>query len=267
MRIATYDLGGSGPPLLFSHATGFHARVWLPVVERLRSRFHCFGFDQRAHGDSEPITDGDYDWVHLGADALTAVADLGLDRPFAVGHSSGSSALLLAEELQPATFEALWLYEPVVVPTDDPPAPADNGMAAAARRRRDTFPTVDAAYANYSSKPPFSALAPDCLRAFVDHGFTDADDGVTLKCRPEHEAGFYTTQVSHPAFRDLQKVTCPTLVVHGDPEKSLPATFAPAIVERLPHGRIELLAGSGHFGPLEQPETVAASIRRAFDRP
>jgi pimeloyl-ACP methyl ester carboxylesterase len=50
--IQTYDWGGDGPPLLFAHATGLHAHVWLPLVQRLRSSFHCYAIDARAQGDS-----------------------------------------------------------------------------------------------------------------------------------------------------------------------------------------------------------------------
>jgi pimeloyl-ACP methyl ester carboxylesterase len=50
--IQTYDWGGDGPPLLFAHATGLHAHVWVPLAQRLRSNFHCYAIDARAQGDS-----------------------------------------------------------------------------------------------------------------------------------------------------------------------------------------------------------------------
>jgi pimeloyl-ACP methyl ester carboxylesterase len=50
--VQTYDWGGDGPPLLFAHATGLHAHVWLPLVQRLRSSFHCYAIDARAQGDT-----------------------------------------------------------------------------------------------------------------------------------------------------------------------------------------------------------------------
>jgi pimeloyl-ACP methyl ester carboxylesterase len=264
VRLATYDFGGDGPPLLFVHATGFHAHVWLPVVEELRDRFHCFGIDQRAHGDSEaPAPDG-YNWQGLGADVLSALDTLGLDRPFGAGHSSGAAALILAEESQPGTFAALWAYEPIVVPVEDPIPTSDNPMAEGARRRREVFADRDAAYANYASKPPFDALAPTALRAYVDYGFDDLADGtVRLKCRGANEARFYETQGGHTAYRDLDRVHCPVTLVSGV-TGGFPATFVGPIAERLQDARVEQLDGAGHFGPLEQPSAVAASIARAF---
>ena len=267
MHLATYDFGGSGPPLLLAHATGFHAHVWLPVVERLRHRFHCYAFDQRAHGDSARPADDDFNWEHLGTDTLTAVVDLGLDKPFAAGHSSGAAALFLAEERALGSFRALWGYEPIVVPLDDPLPPADNPLSEGARRRREEFTDRDAAYKNFSSKPPFSTLHPDALRAYVDHGFADQPGGsVRLKCRGEDEARFYVMQASHTAYRDLGDVACPVTLVRGQ-RPSPPGGFVDALAARLPHATTETLADASHFGPLEQPDAVAASIQQAFTAP
>jgi pimeloyl-ACP methyl ester carboxylesterase len=266
VRLATYDFGGSGPPLLLSHATGFHAHVWLPLVERLRHRFHCFGFDQRAHGDSDPPIDGDFSWEHLGTDVLTTVDGLGLDRPFAAGHSSGGAALFLAEEQRPGTFAALWVYEPVVVPLDEPLPPAESSASEGARRRREVFDNRETAYDNFSSKRPFSSLHPDALRAYVDYGFADEPGGgVRLKCRRENEARFYVTLASHTAYRDLDGVRCPVTLVRGD-QPSPPGGFVDALAARLPAATVETLPGASHFGPLEDPDAVAASIERAFTR-
>jgi pimeloyl-ACP methyl ester carboxylesterase len=43
-----------------------------------------------------------------------------------------------------------------------------------------------------------------------------------------------------------------------------PAAFAPVVVGQLGNGRLERFDDLGHFGPLEDPAPVAASILRAF---
>jgi pimeloyl-ACP methyl ester carboxylesterase len=267
VQIATYDFGGDGPPLLLSHATGFHAHVWLPVVEALRDRFHCYGYDQRAHGDSDRPGDDDFSWTHLGGDVLRVLDALGLDSPFAAGHSSGAAALFLAEERAPGTFRALWGYEPIVVPLDDPLPPSDNPLSEGARRRREVFDSRDAAYENFASKPPFSSLDPGALRAYVEYGFADQPDGtVRLKCRGADEAQFYVMQASHTAYRDLAAITCPVTIVRGE-RPSPPGGFVDALAGRLPNATTQVLAGASHFGPLEQPAAVAASIAGACAAP
>jgi pimeloyl-ACP methyl ester carboxylesterase len=248
---------------LLVHATGFHARVWDPVVAQLP--FSCVAIDQPGHGDAARPANADFDWSILGPAVLDAVDALGLSRPFGVGHSSGAAALLMAEARRPGTFASLWLYEPIVVPLDEPLPPADNSMSDGARRRREVFESRDAAYDNFASKPPFSTLAPASLRAYVDHGFEDRPDGtVRLKCRGEVEARYYMTQASHTTYRELPKIACPVTLVRGEPADRVPASFVEPVSSRLPHVRTEVLAGADHFGPLQQLDAAAASIAAAF---
>jgi pimeloyl-ACP methyl ester carboxylesterase len=267
VQLASYDFGGDGPPILFIHATGLHAHVWLPVIARLRDRFRCYGIDQRAHGDSGLPPDGDFSWAGLGPDTLEALDRLQLTDAFGVGHSSGGAALFLAEERAPGTFKAIWAFEPIVPPVDHPvPATsADNSMSAAARRRREVFPDRQAAFDNYASKPPFSIVDPDALRAYVDFGFDDLDDGtIRLKCRGDNEARFYEGAGGHAAFGDLALVRCPVTLVRGALGAGFPAAFVEPIAERLPDARIEPMDHLGHFGPMQDPDAIAESIVKAF---
>ncbi len=171
--IEVYDFGGRGrSDLLLVHATGFCAEVFIPLAAGLSDQFHCWGVDLRAHGRSERPGDGDFEWSGFAADVATAVDDLGLDHPYAFGHSCGGAAVLLAEQAAPGTFRALYCFEPVMFPgTPDADVPSDNPLSAGARRRRDTFPSAELAFTNFSSKPPFSSLDPDVLLAYVESGF------------------------------------------------------------------------------------------------
>jgi pimeloyl-ACP methyl ester carboxylesterase len=271
VRVAAYDLGGDGPPLLLSHATGFHAHVWTPLAQELASRFHCYAYDQRAHGDTETPTGLDLAWEGIAHDAATAVNGLGLERPFGVGHSSGAAALLMAEAARPGTFRALYGYEPVILPMDPPPGPsAENPLAAGAERRRDVFPSLDAAYEHYASREPFAVLRPDVLRAYVDYGFEDTGDGdgsVRLKCRPANEAQMYRMGSAHRAYRALRDVTCPVTLTHGGETDAIGAAVIAAQAAALSDVHTEEVDGLGHFGPLQDPVAVAKSIIRAFAAP
>jgi pimeloyl-ACP methyl ester carboxylesterase len=264
VELEVHDLGGDGPDLLLVHATGFHGRVWEPLAAHLDG-FHRWSVDMRAHGDSTAPDDRPLDWDGFADDVLAVVDSLGLESPYGVGHSKGGAALLLAEERRPGTFRALYCYEPVVMPPElATGANPDNPLSRGARRRRDTFPSHQDAIDNYSSKPPFAALHGDALRAYVEHGFATADDGtVTLKCRPEMEADVYAHGSAHQAFRHLARITCPVTIAVGD-EAAVPALFGRPVVAALPDGHLASLPQLGHFGPLEDPAAVAASVLGAF---
>lgn len=266
VELHVHDLGGDGPDLVMAHANGFHGAVWGPMAERLTG-FRRWSVDLRAHGDSVLPPGTPLVWDDFADDVLAVVDGMGLDHPFGVGHSLGGAALVMAEQRRPGTFRALWCYEPVIIPptsmSHEPDA--DNPMSAGARRRRPRFDSADAAVANYAAKPPFDALHPAALAAYVDHGFTVDDDGsVTLKCRPEDEATVFMLGPTSRAFLDLGEVTCPVTVAVGDVSSFGPAAFAADIVAALPQGHRQDHPGLGHFGPLEDPAATAAGVRRAF---
>jgi pimeloyl-ACP methyl ester carboxylesterase len=269
VRIAVHDLGGTGRPLLIAHATGFHGRAYAPLARLLGDRRRCVAFDARGHGGSGLPPGLDFEWHGFARDVLAVVDGLGPGRPAAVGHSCGGAALLLAEQARPGTFEAVYCFEPIVYPGDDPPAVAiESPMSQAARRRREVFASRAQAFDNYASKPPLDLLERDCLAAYVEYGFEDLPDGsVRLCCRGESEAAVYAASFSHDAFRHLAEIACPVTLACGERTDTINREYLELLAARLARCRVEELAGLSHFGPLEDPAAVAASVMRAFDTP
>ena len=173
MGIEIYDFGGrTGRNLLLVHATGFCAEAFIPLARDLSDEFHCWGLDLRGHGRSGRPVDGIFDWSGFAVDVAAVIDHLGLDRPDAFGHSCGGASVLLAEQAAPGTFASLYCFEPVIFSGTPSQVPIDdNPMSVAARRRRETFPSPELAFANFSSKPPFSSLDPEALLAYVEGGF------------------------------------------------------------------------------------------------
>ena len=273
LGIEVYDFGGRGRrDLLLVHATGFCAEVLTPLARTLGDRYHCWGLDLRAHGRSDRPADGNLDWSGFATDVMTVVDHLGLVRPDGFGHSCGGASVLLAEEAAPGTFASLYCFEPVIFPgTPEAAVIDDNPLSAGARRRRDTFPSAELAFANFSSKPPFDSLDPEALRGYVEGGFElvpDADGGdgqaVRLRCRREDEAAIYARGFSHHAFDHLHDVRCPVTLSCGAETDSFGPAFLEKDAGRLPRPRVEILPGLGHFGPLQAPDVVGGSVLRSL---
>lgn len=266
VQVVVHDHGGGGPPVLLVHAAGFHGRVWDAVAGALADDFRCLAPDLRCHGDSPLRPDDDLDWQGFGADLLAVVDELDLVDPLGVGHSSGATALLLAEQSRPGTFRALYCFEPVLVPAD-PPLGRDpeNWLGEGARRRRPTFPSREEALRHYADRPPMRDFHHAVLRSYVDHGVRDAGDGtVVLKCHPEDEARVYEMATAHDGFGRLARVACPVILARGARSEAASAPQAAQLARRLPQAETLELADLGHFGPLEDPARVARSIREVF---
>jgi len=267
--IAYYDLGGSGPVLLLAHATGFCGAVLAPLATRLADRYHCIAIDERGHGSSDRPPGGDFDWHGFAADVLAVIDHLDLERPVGFGHSSGAAALFLAEQARPATFAALYCYEPIVYPHDIPLPPdlAANPLASGALRRRRLFASREEALTNFSAKAPFDRLHPDVLTAYVDNGFAPVEGGIGLRCRREDEAEVYAHSFAHDAFAHLDRVRCPVTLACGADTDAIGPDFLGLLAARLPRARVEVFDGLGHFGPLEDPDALARSLAGRADDP
>lgn len=265
LRLALHEHGGAGRSTLLCHATGLNGAVWEPLSAALGEGFERWAVDFRAHGASVVPAGTPLDWHGMGDDVLAAVDAIGAPHGqlLGIGHSMGGAALLLAELERPGTFAGLWLFEPIT----PPPAAADavaggNHLADGALRRRPSFPSMAEAVENFASKPPLSVLRADALHAYVRHGVRRGEDGeVHLACRPEDESAIFRGGGAHGAFARLGEVACPVVVACGD-EEAGPSSFAPAVVDALPSGRLEVHAHVGHFGPLQVPDHLAAAIRR-----
>jgi pimeloyl-ACP methyl ester carboxylesterase len=275
VELAVYDFGGTGPDLLLVHATGFCAGVLLPLATALSDRFRCHALDLRGHGRSGRPPDGDYTWSGFATDVLTVVDRLGLEGTAGFGHSCGGASLLLAEQDRPGTFRGLYLFEPVVLP--DGPVPlslAENPLSRGARRRRETFPSTEDAFVNFSSKPPFGDLDPDVLRRYVEDGFEvvpsiEGGDGqeVRLRCRRDDEAEIYVHGFANGVFARLPEVRCPTTFAYGEQTDAFGPEVMTADAVRVPQSTVSSFPELSHFGPLERPADVAAAVLRALGAP
>ncbi len=272
IRLAVYDWGGEGAPVLLAHPTGFHGRIWAPVAEVLVASGHrVYSFDFRGHGDSDASPNG-YAWPQFGDD-VAAVTDhlhlAGEPSLVAAGHSKGAAAILLAEHARPGTFATVWAYEPIMFPTLEHIDPKlDFGLAVGARKRRNEWSSPEAAYVSYANRPPLNVMTPESLHAYVNHGLRDRGDGVyELKCAPDTEAEVYSMGPANGLFAKLPEIRSRVTVCVGEHSDAIPPVIGRQIVDRLPPATLEIWEGHGHFGPQEDPDRAARSIIRSATRP
>lgn len=265
VQLELHDLGGEGEPLLIAHATGFCAGAYLPMAAVLGRHHHVWALDFRAHGASTAPNSGDLSWTGMIDDVVAVTEALGGEPLVAFGHSMGGACLLGAELRRPGSLRAALVFEPIVFPSSWTEAPRSNPLAASARRRRASFASRQEALARYASRPPLGTWRADALHAYVEHGFVDAPDGtVTLACTPEHEAQVFEAG-GKPRIGDLGPVRTPVVVAYGGRDGGAgPAAFAPAVADALPAGSALRIDHLDHFGPFQDPPTVAEAALAHF---
>ena len=241
-RLAVVDTGGPGRPALLLHAWGLDSRMWEPLVPRLRrAGLRPVLVDRRGHGRSDRPADG-YDLDALAGDVERVVSALDLRDVLLVGHSfGGTEAVRVAARDTGGRISGLVLSAtPGPCLQQSPTNPT--GIPSA------VFDAVRA------------QMEADIAGWIVDN--TEGYWGSEHHDRPvelvwTQQALFSTplrvllavneAMTSADLRDDLASIEVPTLVLHGDADRSVPleatGRFTAAL---LPHGRLVVVPGAGH---------------------
>ena len=259
VRLHVLDWGGDGAPIVFLHATGFLGRIYRLLLEPLRAIGHVYSYDQRAHGDSSTAPDVDYTWDATMRDLEGFIIAMGWSHVRAIGHSAGATAIGSLASERPDLISRAVLAEPVIF--ESPEAPElgwRNPFIERTLKRRRTFDSVEAMYANFERKPPYDAWQKQILRDYCEFGTRPTSDGKReLKCSPEIEAKFYDTARDFDGLGRILRCTAPLLVFFGGRGDSLGASLSGKVANELKNGRVIDVADAGHFLPMEKPDYVA----------
>ncbi|BEI94225.1 uncharacterized protein CcaverHIS019_0606840 [Cutaneotrichosporon cavernicola] len=183
---------------------------------------------------------------------------------FAVGHSFGGNASVQAAAASPELFEGLFLIEPMTNPTGANNSPARHYfIQGLTLKRRDTWPSVEAAQANRSN-PMFSKFPDATFGLWLSHGLVPTRTGeVTLATPPWCEAVVFSDCHSPQRGWDL----LPTLkmpvgfVTAEDASWIGGAEIAAEITSRPPRARNERTR-AGHVAVQEDPVGVGEALGR-----
>lgn len=245
------DTQGSGSPVLFSHGLFMDHEMWAPQLECLRDHYRCVTWDQRCWGQTE-TTDDPFDYWDLAGDALALLDHLGIARAVLVGMSQGGFLSLRAAITEPRRVLAL-----VLVDTDP--------FAEDTERRRLYDAMFDQALAGGITDPLAQAIT-------------------ALLFGPNYDAGYWVGKMRAKAPRlvsraieclltrddissQLDKINCPTLVVHGELDAAFPVDQAHRWANTLPAlTEFVRVPDAGHTSCLENPSVVNAALEQFLRR-
>ena len=145
-------------------------------------------------------------------------------------------------------------------PTLDREVLVESPLAKGALRRRAQFASKAEVVESYRGRGAFKTWSDTMLADYVEDGFKAEDEGVTLTCAPAWEAANFSSPQGD-VFSAFGKITVPIRILRAEEG----STFR--IDDRTPlladNVSIETIAGSSHFLPMERPELVRATLRKA----
>ncbi|MEE8047131.1 MAG: alpha/beta hydrolase [Dehalococcoidia bacterium] len=251
--------GGSGDPLLFMH--GVAGLEWTPFLERLSANHKVIAPRTPGFGEStgtEQLHDI-HDLVYFYLDLLD---ELGLDQLPIVGHSLGGMFAAELAATQPGRFTHTVLASPFGLWDDANPiidlfAVSLDELAAAM-------------YADAKSSEAVAiATAPQARMTEVDPNTEEGQATIYYlveRAKSMSTAAKYLWPIPNRGLsKRLHRVSQPTLVIWGESDGIIPATYANQFAAAMPNASVKTIPNTAHMVIDEQPEQIVEMIERMLD--
>jgi pimeloyl-ACP methyl ester carboxylesterase len=261
LRIHYTRTGGAKPPLVLAHGVTDDGLCWTPVAAVLQADYDVVMVDARGHGRSAAPAQG-YGPAAQADDLRGVIAALELQRPAILGHSMGAATTLVLAGTYPDVPGAILLEDPPtwwLPPSDASPSTKERqaGMRAwlgdlKHKTRAELIAQQRAATPGWS-EAELEPWADAKLR--VSPNVLDIFDGRTA------------TSIDWTAL--LPRITCPALLITGDPVRGAIVTehAAHALQTLVPQLHVAHIADAGHSIRRDQLDQYQEVVRAFLHDP
>ena len=243
-----WDEQGAGEPVLLIMGLGYPSDMWYRTRPRLAAQYRTITLDNRGVGRSD-MPPGPYPIALMASDAAGVLDAAGMDSAHVYGVSMGG---MIAQEFAlqyPKRVRSLILGctaagGPLVVRAE----PEVNEMLMSR--------------GNMSPEEAAEAAVPFIYDSATSRERIDEDIARRKDWFPRPEAYMAQLQgiLSWEAYSRLSQISVPTLVIHGESDRLVPAGNGKLIAERIPGAKFVLLPHAGHLFTTDQPEASHHAI-------
>ena len=236
-----YEESGSGEAILLLHGLGSCGQDWMLQTPVLESRFRVIAPDLRGHGQTDK-PQGRIRVTHLASDVLGLLDTLNVERAHVVGLSLGGCVAQVLALDAAQRVRSLTLVNTFAHLEPGNPSHALMLVSRLALLGVRGLP----AQAHFVAARMFPKPEQEMLRKLAAERIA-ANDVTTYRRLLLATAAFDVRS-------RLSEITCPTLVIAGDRDTTVPLHPKQFLAANIPGARLEIVADSGHATPIDQPE-------------
>ncbi|MBU2053531.1 MAG: alpha/beta hydrolase [Proteobacteria bacterium] len=242
--------------------------LWHPLARELAPAYRIVAPSFCDHRETDP-ENGGLNWATLAEDTCRLCDALQFKRPFLVGHSMGSTVLVIANAFYGLSAAGMVLIEPILLPREFYQGPMrvdEHPLAAKAIRRTNFWRDRDEAMAYLHSRALFQAWDEEMLELYLRHGMTQGDNGgLRLACSPRREAALFMGGRHMDPWPLLPKISCPVLILEGEKSENRDFIDLDRVRSLIPDCERRVVKDAGHLIPMERPREVTGLIREFFN--
>jgi pimeloyl-ACP methyl ester carboxylesterase len=246
---------GDGPPILFAHGTLMDRTMFAPQMAALTPEYRAAAFDFRARTE---FWAGPYDLDDLVADTLGVADGLWMDTPVLAGMSMGGFTALRYALQHPDRLSGLILIDAAAEAHDEADREQYRAMVEDLPDAERVSRGLAEASAHFLFGETTTERNPNLVERWVSRWETYVPEAV------HHEVHSW---LDRPGVADrLDEIDVPTLVVHGEEDRSLPIEGAERMAEAIPDADLARISEAGHTSTLENPNAVSEAIEGFLER-
>jgi pimeloyl-ACP methyl ester carboxylesterase len=238
-----YEVAGTGPTVVLSHAFGQSSGMWRDQVPALRDRYRVITWDMRGHGRSGcPDAAAAYSRAMTCSDLAALLDNCGAEGAVLGGLSLGGYTSLAFYLAFPERVRALMLFD--TGPGFRDPVARDRWNAAAVARAEAIEGEARSAGASPEDR---------------DSQAYRSARGLALAARG------MLAQFDSTVIEGLERIAVPTLVVVGEHDRPL-RSAADYLTSRIQGSSGVVIEGAGHLSNLDQPAAFNTYMLDFLDR-
>jgi 3-oxoadipate enol-lactonase len=242
-----WDEQGSGAPLLLIMGLGWASHGWHRSRPLLSDKYRTIALDNRGVGRSEAPA-GPYSIAQMAADAAAVLNAARVNTAHIFGVSMGG---MIAQEFAlqyPNKVRSLILGCTAAGGPEAVRADAET-MQVLMKRGQDPDQFANAIGPYIYDR----ATSPERI-----------EEDIAVRRKWYASAQSYSAQLqavlAWEAYSRISQISAPTLVIHGENDRLIPAANARLIAARIPAAKLVLLRGASHIFVTDQPDLAHGAI-------